>query len=43
MTPKALTEKRLAEGLDDIQEGSVRGPFRTVSALLHSRHKSKKT
>jgi AbrB family looped-hinge helix DNA binding protein len=42
MTPKALIEKRLAEGLDDIQEGRVRGPFRTVSALLNSLHKKKK-
>jgi AbrB family looped-hinge helix DNA binding protein len=43
MTPKALIEKRLAESLDDIQEGRVHGPFQSVSALLHSLHKSRKT
>jgi AbrB family looped-hinge helix DNA binding protein len=43
LTPKALIEKRLAEGLEDIREGRVRGPFRSASALLRSLRRTKKT
>src|SRR6266852_7194581 len=43
LTPKALIEKRLAESLDDIREGRVHGPFRSVPALLRSLHRTKKT
>ena len=43
LTPKALIEKRLAEGLDDIRTGRVHGPFRSASALLRSLHRTKKT
>jgi len=43
LTPKALIEKRLAEGLNDIQHGRVHGPFRTVPALLRSLHRVKTT
>lgn len=43
LTPKAFIEKRLAEGLDDIREGRVRGPFRSASALLRSLHQMKST
>ena len=39
---KALIEKRLAEGLEDIREGRVRGPFRSVPALLCSLRKARK-
>ena len=39
---KALIEKRLAEGLEDIREGRVRGPFRSVPALLSSLRKARK-
>src|ERR1700733_11837878 len=43
LTPKALIEKRLAEGLEDIREGRVHGPFRSASALLRSLHRMTKT
>ena len=43
LTPKALVEKRLAESLDDIRQGRVHGPFRSVPALLRSLRRSKKT
>src|SRR5438445_6661301 len=33
-TPKALIEKRLAEGLDDIRKDSVHGHFTSVSDLV---------
>ena len=46
-TPKQLVEKRLAEALDDVKQGRVGGPYRSVEDLiasLHGRHrKSKKT
>ncbi len=42
LTPKALIEKRLAEGLEDIREGRVFGPFKSVPALLRSLHRTKK-
>ena len=42
LTPKALVEKRLAEGLEDIQKGRVHGPFRSVPALIRSLHKTTK-
>jgi hypothetical protein len=41
-TAKARIEKRLAKGLDDIRWGRVHGPFRSVSALLRSLHRTKK-
>ena len=43
LTPKSLIEKRLADSLTDIREGRVRGPFRSVSALVRSLHKAGKT
>jgi len=43
LTPKALIEKRLAEGLEDIRQGRVHGPFKSVPALLRSLHRAKKT
>jgi hypothetical protein len=36
-------KKRLMEGLGDIREGRVNGPFRSVPALLRSLHRTKKT
>lgn len=42
LTPKALIEKRLAEGLEDIRQGRVHGPFKSVPALLRSLHNQKK-
>lgn len=43
MTPQALIEKRLAEGLEDVQKGRMRGPFRSVPALVRSLRKARKT
>jgi AbrB family looped-hinge helix DNA binding protein len=43
LTPKALIEKRLAEGLEDIRQGRVHGPFKSVPALLRSLHRARKT
>ncbi|MGB6200941.1 MAG: AbrB/MazE/SpoVT family DNA-binding domain-containing protein [Candidatus Acidiferrales bacterium] len=43
LTPKALIEKRLADGLEDIRAGRVHGPFRSVPALIRSLRKTKKT
>jgi AbrB family looped-hinge helix DNA binding protein len=43
LTPKALIEKRLAESLEDIRQGRVHGPFRSMPALLRSLRRSKKT
>ena len=42
LTPKALIEKRLAEGLEDIKKGRVYGPFRSVKAMLRSLHQESK-
>jgi AbrB family looped-hinge helix DNA binding protein len=42
LTPKALVEKRLAEGLNDIREGRIQGPFRSASELLRSLHRPPK-
>lgn len=45
-TPKTLVdrriEKRIAEGLDDIKEGRVYGPFDSAKKLVHSLHARKK-
>jgi AbrB family looped-hinge helix DNA binding protein len=41
LTPQALVEKRLAEGLADIRKGRVHGPFASVPELLHSLRRSK--
>jgi AbrB family looped-hinge helix DNA binding protein len=41
LTPKALIEKRLAESLDDIRKGRVRGPFRSMPALVRSLRKAR--
>ena len=43
LTPKALVEKRLAEGLEDIRQGRVHGPFKSVPALLRSLHNTNRT
>ena len=46
LTPKTLVdkrlEKRLAEGLRDIQEGRVTGPFRTAKEALKALRRAKK-
>jgi AbrB family looped-hinge helix DNA binding protein len=42
LTPTALIEKRLAEGLADIKEGRTYGPFRSVKEMLRSLHQTAK-
>ena len=34
LTPKMLVEKRLAEGLKDIKQGRVVGPFKTARSAM---------
>ena len=36
LTPKALVEKRLAEGLEDIRKGRVLGPFKTAREAMRA-------
>lgn len=36
LAPKNFVDRRIAEGLDDIKRGRVRGPFDTVEAMLQS-------
>jgi AbrB family looped-hinge helix DNA binding protein len=36
LAPKNFVDRRIAEGLDDIKHGRVRGPFDTVEAMLQS-------
>jgi len=43
MTPQAMIEKRLAQGLDDIKKGRVRGPFESAAEMASSLRKSSKT
>lgn len=43
LTPQALIERRLAESLDDIRKGRVRGPFRSVPELVQSLRSAKKS
>jgi len=38
-----LIKKQLTEGIEEIREGRVHGPFQSVQALLRSIHRSKKT
>jgi AbrB family looped-hinge helix DNA binding protein len=42
LTPQAMIEKRLAEGLADIRKGSVHGPFASVPQLLQSLRRTKR-
>ncbi len=42
LTPQAMIEKRLAEGLADIRKGRVHGPFSSVPELLRSLRKTKR-
>lgn len=34
LTPKMLIEKRLAEGLEDIKQGRIEGPFKTAQEVM---------
>jgi AbrB family looped-hinge helix DNA binding protein len=40
-TQRASIDKRLAEGLEDIKEGRVYGPFDSVDTMLRSLHGEK--
>jgi AbrB family looped-hinge helix DNA binding protein len=43
LTPaqRAVIDKRVAEGLEDVQAGRIYGPFDSVDAMLHSLHGKK--
>lgn len=36
LSPKSVVDRAIAEGLEDIRKGRVRGPFNTVEELLAS-------
>jgi AbrB family looped-hinge helix DNA binding protein len=36
LTPKMLVEKRLAEGLENVKQGRVVGPFKTARAAVRA-------
>ena len=40
LTPKAVIDKRLAEGLADIAAGKVHGPYKSVKAMMASLHQN---
>ena len=43
LTPKQLIEKRLAEGLQDLEEGRVHGPFDSAKDVIKSLQSSTKS
>ena len=36
LTPKSLVDRAIAEGLEDVRKGRVRGPFDTVDEMIDS-------
>jgi AbrB family looped-hinge helix DNA binding protein len=36
LTPQALIEKRIAEGIEDLKHGRVHGPFASVESMLRT-------
>jgi AbrB family looped-hinge helix DNA binding protein len=36
LTPKSLVDRAIAEGLEDVRAGRVRGPFGTVDEMIDS-------
>ncbi len=42
LTPKTLIDRRLAEGLKDIEMGRTQGPFSTAEELVTSLHRTTK-
>ena len=36
LTPKSVVDRAIAEGLEDVRKGRVRGPFHTVDQLIDS-------
>lgn len=43
LTPKALIDRGLAEGLQDLKEGRVYGPFGSAKEMVESLHGSRRT
>lgn len=35
-TPKSVVDRAIAEGLEDVRKGRVRGPFNTVDEMIDS-------
>jgi AbrB family looped-hinge helix DNA binding protein len=35
-TPKSVVDRAIAEGLEDVRRGRVRGPFNTVDEMIDS-------
>ena len=42
-TPKTLVDKRIEEGLEDIRQGQVYGPFNSAQEMIDSLHDSPKS
>ena len=36
LTPKSVVDRTIAEGLEDVRKGRVRGPFKTVDEMIDS-------
>jgi AbrB family looped-hinge helix DNA binding protein len=36
LTPKSVVDRAIAEGLEDVRKGRVRGPFHTADQMLDS-------
>jgi AbrB family looped-hinge helix DNA binding protein len=36
LTPKSVVDRAIAEGLEDVRKGRVRGPFSTVDEMIDS-------
>jgi AbrB family looped-hinge helix DNA binding protein len=36
LTPKSVVDRAIAEGLEDLRKGRVRGPFNTVEEMIDS-------
>lgn len=43
LTPQTLVDREIAEGLEDIKQGRVHGPFHSGKDLLASLHGNKKS
>lgn len=36
LTPKSVVDRAIAEGLEDVRKGRVRGPFKSVDEMIDS-------
>jgi hypothetical protein len=36
LTPKSVVDRAIAEGLEDVRKGRVRGPFKTDDEMIDS-------